>query len=195
MNVKLVCDFCGKEFYRKKSQVKEHNYCSRKCLGQSNRERFRQKGTRICDNCGKEYWDHGKHKYRNQHRFCSKECAYEFKTKKVEVLCDWCGKPFLKKKSAVAKSQHNFCDKDCYLDFRNFVLAGAKNQRVCNQVIYRILAESKLGRPLTPDEHVHHIDGNHLNNDPDNLMVLSNSEHMKIHAAKKRRDKYGRFVK
>ena len=42
---------------------------------------------------------------------------------------------------------------------------------------HRYVASQKIGRWLTPEEHVHHIDGNKLNNDPDNLMILSSSEH------------------
>jgi len=48
---------------------------------------------------------------------------------------------------------------------------------------HRLVAEQKLGRPLLPEEVVHHIDRDGLNNHPDNLMVLSNSEHLKLHHA------------
>ena len=63
------------------------------------------------------------------------------------------------------------------------------------KVLYRTLAEMKLGRELNKDEEVHHIDGNHSNNNLDNLMVLSRAEHMSIHAASKWRDANGRFIK
>lgn len=53
----------------------------------------------------------------------------------------------------------------------------------------------KIGRELSSGEQVHHIDGNHTNNSADNLMVVTKSEHMKIHAGMKRRDKSGCFVK
>lgn len=46
---------------------------------------------------------------------------------------------------------------------------------------HRIVAEEKLGRPLTRDEVVHHIDHDHLNNHPDNLAVVSRAEHMRLH--------------
>jgi hypothetical protein len=41
-----------------------------------------------------------------------------------------------------------------------------------------------LGRWINSDEHVHHIDGNKLNNDITNLEVLSKTEHIKLHKPK-----------
>lgn len=38
--------------------------------------------------------------------------------------------------------------------------------------VHRHVMEEKLGRALTPSERVYHKDGDHLNNDPDNLIVI-----------------------
>lgn len=46
---------------------------------------------------------------------------------------------------------------------------------------HRIVAEKILGRPLNPDEIVHHIDCDRRNNRPDNLLVMTQSEHSKLH--------------
>jgi hypothetical protein len=46
---------------------------------------------------------------------------------------------------------------------------------------HRLVMESILGRKLTDDEVVHHIDGNKQNNAPENLVVLTRSEHARIH--------------
>lgn len=46
---------------------------------------------------------------------------------------------------------------------------------------HRHVASLKLGRWLTKDDHVHHIDGNQLNNNPNNIEITSNSKHAKIH--------------
>jgi hypothetical protein len=49
---------------------------------------------------------------------------------------------------------------------------------------HQIIMEKHLGRPLKNNEVVHHIDGNKRNNDISNLVVVSRSEHAKIHADK-----------
>jgi hypothetical protein len=51
--------------------------------------------------------------------------------------------------------------------------------------LHRHLASIKLGRWVTSEEVVHHIDENKLNNSDDNLQVLSSSEHASIHAIEK----------
>lgn len=46
---------------------------------------------------------------------------------------------------------------------------------------HRTVAEQKIGRPLLPGEVVHHIDGNHRNNAPENLQVMSAADHLREH--------------
>lgn len=46
---------------------------------------------------------------------------------------------------------------------------------------HRVVVEQKIGRVLRPGEVVHHIDGDKLNNDPDNLAVMTQAEHMRKH--------------
>jgi hypothetical protein len=47
---------------------------------------------------------------------------------------------------------------------------------------HRVIAERKLGRFLHEDEVVHHLNGDKLDNRPENLHVCDSVEHGRIHA-------------
>lgn len=59
---------------------------------------------------------------------------------------------------------------------------------------HRLIMIQKLGRPLKPNEHVHHIDGNPENNSIENLIVLTNAQHAKLHNSARDKDEFGRFT-
>jgi len=46
---------------------------------------------------------------------------------------------------------------------------------------HHVIAEEILGRELTGDEVVHHLDNNKTNNSPDNLLILMKAQHTKLH--------------
>lgn len=54
-------------------------------------------------------------------------------------------------------------------------------------------------RYLNPEYHVHHINGNRVDNRPENLQVMTKGEHQSLHEKirnpSRPRDKYGRFFK
>jgi hypothetical protein len=77
---------------------------------------------------------------------------------------------------------HPYCDKQGYVR------------------LHRLIMERSLGRFLKPKEVIHHLDGNKLNNNLDNLKLFSNShEHFKEEQninqlwKKRRRNNYGQF--
>lgn len=68
--------------------------------------------------------------------------------------------------------------KQGYLHFTTSPANGVNAGRAVHQVI----AEWAAGRQIEVGEHVHHLDGNKLNNQPSNLVILSASDHAKIHS-------------
>jgi hypothetical protein len=99
-----------------------------------------------------------------------------------ETLCECgCGEPTTKLSNGAArrfKHGHNRRGTgEGWIDQEHrFISVDGKRIAEHRQVM-----EQKLGRRLASNEIVHHIDGNPLNNDPDNLMLLTRSEHMRLH--------------
>jgi hypothetical protein len=50
--------------------------------------------------------------------------------------------------------------------------------------IHRLVVENTVGRYLSNDEHIHHIDGDRLNNTETNLQLLTSTEHANKHNKK-----------
>lgn len=69
--------------------------------------------------------------------------------------------------------------KDCYYFIRH-----DENGSIIERVIvpiYRYIIEYNLKRRLTYNEVVHHKDGNHHNNDINNLQIMTRSQHSSLH--------------
>lgn len=47
---------------------------------------------------------------------------------------------------------------------------------------HQLVVEEHIGRILRSDEVVHHIDGNKHNNDINNLLLMTNSDHLRLHS-------------
>jgi hypothetical protein len=60
---------------------------------------------------------------------------------------------------------------------------------------HRIVMEKTLGRYLTSDEIVHHLNDDPTDNRPENLEIMTQSQHAAMHAIERGRNSLGQFPK
>lgn len=132
------------------------------------------------------------------------------------VLCDHCATSMQRYPSLV--KPRNFCNRRCQGAWRSAHMTATRAanwQRGSRQSngyvevyapwaacasargyapLHRLVMEIVLRRPLDAGEVVHHRDGDTTNNRPDNLIVMSQSEHIGIHRDDLRREVMGHAV-
>ena len=133
----------------------------------------------VCDYCGKDYTSYQCGKY---HHFCSIEC----RRKAGKLVSSSFNEDTRKRASErITYYNQNVFNKGEYrrrnAEAKRGKGSGKSYVKYNGVHEHRLIAEKKIGRPLEPGEIVHHIDGNKRNNDPSNLEVMSQSEHIKEH--------------
>lgn len=82
-----------------------------------------------------------------------------------------------------------------HTDRKGYIYVRATEHPCANAMGYvfehRLVMEQVLGRLLTPDEVVHHINEVRDDNRPENLQVMTHVEHMRLHAELRRAQKRG----
>ena len=166
--MKVKCDYCGKQFNKRASAVREKNYCCKE-------HRHKAKYLVLkCDTCG-IFFERLRVSYNGGKCFCSKECAKEFTSERMSKY----------------NKEHNH---DAMTPQRRESISVSKKlspekrasyERHHGRHKHRIVMEEILGRPLLSTEIVHHKDGNKQNNEPDNLYLFSSkAEHSRYHKLK-----------
>lgn len=68
--------------------------------------------------------------------------------------------------------ENNFCSRSCYDKSRSI---GEKTyKKIGGRHEHRVVVENAIGRPLTSEEKVHHVDKNRHSNAIDNLALAPN---------------------
>lgn len=131
-----------------------------------------------CTICGKEMLRNGRgYKYFESRKFCSMNCY-----RKSESYA-----------SGIYKKGHEGLCGDKNPAWKGGMVNHVKGyfkirtDKKIYRLQHRYIIENSLGRSISRGEVVHHINGDKKDNRLENLMLMSNSEHSRLHA-KMRRD-------
>lgn len=202
-----ICENCGKEFSVIKSREFTAKYCCRKCSDESKKGELNTR----CSICGKSF--HMKQTQQIRYKrvlgyFCSRNClnkaketAYKgmgnhqfglkgnlnssFKGKEI-VVTNHSNKDIL-----VYVPNHPYANKAGRVKKHRLIVE--QNYKLFNLNYFIIMNGNYY---LKPKIDVHHIDGNHNNNEITNLIPCSRSEHKKYHKSSiVERDNKGKIIK
>lgn len=206
--IEKTCELCGKTFYVLRCREKTARYCSKECsaIGRKSKD-----FNCTCSICGKKFHvkpSRKKNRGKKLGIYCSKECLNKAKEilykgegnhqygLKGNLNSSFKGDVIRKKNNKLTDIMvfcptHPFCNEN----------GRVKEHRLIVEENY-FLFDSKYfteidGKMyLLKSIEVHHIDGNHFNNDITNLMPCTKSEHRKFHKfVITERDSLGRIVK
>lgn len=187
------CDHCNGVFYVSPSSTQR--YCSNQCRFD---DTAAERVDLICEGCGQVFQS-----TRHAARFCSMSCRFP-ERRMVTYVCMWCGEDF-EAYVSTNQSANRFCRKEHFYEWQTANAKGSINSE--GYVIisvngvrkseHRHVMEQIIGRPLLPEETVHHINGHRDDNNPSNLELWSKSHPAgqrvedKIEWARELLDSYG----
>lgn len=194
----VVCLGCGVTMVRRNSDIARNTsgrfFCGLECRNKMG-SRPRTKPLKACEQCATEFYPN----YSGEQRFCSVECVAESQRTRQVAACEFCGGDYVQGKGR----RERFCSRPCWigasykrpldrqhngkpavLDNNGYVRIYEPGHPAATRsgwiFEHRHIVEQALGRALANAEHVHHL--NHVRDDnrPENLQLLSHSEHSAI---------------
>ena len=187
------CEYCGKtKEYQYPSLVKR--FCSHKCANLATGPERRSKDivSIKCAHCGNEFTLKAsalkaRRKGGQPVKYCSVECMGLASRTGETVNCKTCGKEFY-------TTRNEFCSRECAGTYAK-MHGLRKRSGYWYENGYRVLytengngkkehiaiMEKHIGRELTENEVVHHINGKKDDNRLENLKVMTKGEHSRHH--------------
>lgn len=186
MPVVLVCQACGKSFSVPPVRATSAKYCSNECAGpRRSLSSVKPKTALVCAACDKTFYEHGCHAGRR--RFCSNACRNGDSQYRKEVGTRMEGVSNGMWSGGVTTHSDGYIYERC----NNHPYASNGYVLQHRLVVERTLREVYPASPylvrlgdhlyLSPAYLVHHKNEIRTDNRPENLQVLTNSEHQKLH--------------
>lgn len=214
--VNVECASCGTMLERRKSEVDRavtgRVFCDMTCRGRLG-VKPRTGADQPCEQCGTPFYVQLSSPAR---RFCSRECNAAWQARnQVTRQCDYCGDSYTLRPSqahAYRKlDRARFCTRRCMglaaikrpldrmhngkpamLDDHGYVFVWEPDYSGLTRkgwvAEHRLVAEQMIGRPLTSDDEVHHINRLRDDNRPENLEVLDGLTHSIISRGQRQSD-------
>lgn len=156
--IKVICAFCGKEEYVNPCRAKKYNCCSRECMGKYNSVKYNEKLNKVCPICGDIFLV--KRSHFNKRVCCSLKCSNKYRSlyKTKEENSNY--------KLRIIELENGVCKKD-YSRYK--------------YPYHKIVLETLDIKKIPKGYDIHHKDGNHLNNNIENLILISRNTHMLLH--------------
>lgn len=156
-----TCVICQKVYQRRGSRGRLSMTCSLACRakflrGRPSRKPIKNRIFVACEICQTviSTWKGAKQKP----RFCSRACTGRYLSQYRR-----------------GSNHHRWKGNNCQ-GYRHVITTDGRRT-----LEHRLMLEQQLGRQLEVDEHVHHRNGNKLDNRLENLVILTPSEHTKLH--------------
>ena len=178
------CEKCGKPVYERIGKYDTGRFCSISCANSRIKSEETKKKISDSNRSNYEYEEfNGKMYTKHKAEILKKKRQYSINKREGKLRLK---STDLYKSVDVENSPYSDYDSIYYLKGNNcyqFIKHNENNTIVkrCTIPKYRYEIEYKLGRKLNYTESIHHIDGNHNNDNPDNLIILHSGEHTKIH--------------
>jgi hypothetical protein len=157
-----------------------------------------------CQHCGKAFSVPPSALTYGYGKYCSQQCVYAARRAagRVRVKCQHCGKSFSIIKSRRGANGRNYCSRECYDATRPLRWGRVNGTKVFHQdcerwywhwstrdgahrsMAYSRYVWSQTHGPIPPGWHIHHKDGNKLNDDLHNLEALPAGVHERQHHTK-----------